>query len=142
MELLARLVERPGEELHVLALASDAGATLVEGDAGDVLDAQARREYQVRLAELDGELADAERDHDLGRKTRLGRERDALETELSRAVGLGGRSRAAASATERARVNAQRRLKDAIARISDVDVALGARLGAAVHTGTYCCFRP
>jgi hypothetical protein len=57
-------------------------------------------------------------------------------------VGLGGRSRAAASATERARVNAQRRLKDAIARISDVDAALGARVGAAVHTGTYCCFRP
>jgi tetratricopeptide (TPR) repeat protein len=142
MELLARLVERAGEELHVLALASDAGATLVEGDAGDLLDAQARREYQVRLAEIDGELEQAERDHDLGRKTRLGRERDALETELGRAVGLGGRSRAAASATERARVNAQRRLKDAIARISEVDAALGARLGAAVHTGTYCCFRP
>jgi tetratricopeptide (TPR) repeat protein len=142
MELLARLVERPGEELHVLALASDAGGPLVEGDAGELLDAQARREYGARLLEIDAELAEAEAAHDLGRQARLQRERESLEGELSRAVGLGGRGRPAASATERARVNVQRRLKDAIARVSDVDGALGARLAAALHTGTYCCFRP
>ncbi|HXU81017.1 MAG TPA: transcriptional regulator, partial [Polyangia bacterium] len=142
MELLARLVERPGEELHVLALASDAGGALVEGDAGELLDAQARREYRTRLDEIDAELAEAEAAHDLGRQARLGRERDALEGELSRAVGLGGRGRPAASATERARVNVQRRLKDALARVGEADADLGARLGAALHTGTYCCFRP
>ena len=65
-----------------------------------------------------------------------------LEGELARAVGLGGRARPAASATERARVNTQRRLKDALARIAEADAELGARLTAAVHTGTYCCFRP
>jgi tetratricopeptide (TPR) repeat protein len=142
MELLARLVERPGEELHVLALASDAGGALVEGDAGELLDAQARREYRARLDELEGELAEAEEAHDLGRQARLAREREALEGELSRAVGLGGRARPAASATERARVNVQRRLKDAVARVSEANAELGAWLTAAVHTGTYCCFRP
>jgi hypothetical protein len=141
LELLARLIERAGEELHVLALASDAGAALVESDAGDLLDAQARHEYRARLDEIDADLAEADAAHDLGRKARLGREREALEGELSRAVGLGGRARPAASATERARVNVQRRLKDAVARVSEVDAALGGRLAAAVHTGTYCCFR-
>jgi hypothetical protein len=140
--LLARLVERPGEELHVLALASDAGGALVEGDAGDLLDAQARREYRARLEELEAELAEAEAAHDLGHQARLGREREALERELSRAVGLGGRARPAASATERARVNVQRRLKDAVARVSEADRELGGWLGEALHTGTYCCFRP
>jgi tetratricopeptide (TPR) repeat protein len=142
MELLARLVERPGEEVHVLALASDAGGALVEGDAGDLLDAQARREYGARLTELEAELAEAEEAHDLGRQARLQREREALEGELSRAVGLGGRARPAASATERARVNVQRRLKDAVARVSEANGELGGRLAGAVHTGTYCCFRP
>jgi hypothetical protein len=142
LELLARLVERPGEELHVLALASDTGTTVVEGDAGELLDPQARREYQARLGELEEELAEAAAGHDLGRKARLDREREALEGELARAVGLGGRARPAASASERARVNAQRRLKDALARIAEADPALGARLTRAVHTGTYCCFRP
>src|SRR6185369_4790479 len=65
LELLARLVDRPGEELHVLTLASDAGGALVEGDAGELLDAQARREYRARLEELEGELAEAEEAHDL-----------------------------------------------------------------------------
>jgi hypothetical protein len=142
VELLARLVERPGEELHVLALASDSGGALVEGDAGELLDPQAVREYRDRLEELAVELEDATRAQDLGRKARLDREREALQGELSRAVGLGGRGRPAASATERARVNVQRRLKDAVARVAEVDAELGRHLIGSLHTGTYCCFRP
>jgi len=142
LELLARLVERPGEELHVLALSSDTGGALVEGDAGEALDHQARRTYRARLAELDSALDEAEAHADLGRKARLQSERAALEAELARSVGLGGKGRPTASATERARVNAQRRLKDALTRIAEADAALGARLARAVHTGTYCCFRP
>ena len=46
----------------------------------------------------------------------------------------------AAGASERARVNVQRRLKDAIARIAEADPVLGAFLGKAVRTGTYCRF--
>jgi hypothetical protein len=139
---LARLCERRGEVGQVLALASDGGGALVEGDAGELLDAQARREYQNRLQEIVAELEEADQAHDLGRKARLGREREALEGELARAVGLGGRGRPAASATERARVNVQRRLKDALARIAEADPDLGGHLIGLVHTGTYCCFRP
>jgi hypothetical protein len=64
------------------------------------------------------------------------------QDELSRAVGLGGRARPAASATERARVNVQRRLEDAVARVSEADAELRAGSAAGVHTGTSCCFRP
>jgi len=74
--------------------------------------------YRQRLLDLDEELAESERLADLGRREMLQAEREALLAELARAVGLGGRTRSAGSATERARVNVQRRIKDAVARIS------------------------
>jgi hypothetical protein len=43
---------------------------------------------------------------------------------------------------ERARVNVQRRLKDAIRRIGEQDPGLGRYLEATVRTGTYCVYQP
>jgi hypothetical protein len=138
MQMLARLAERPGEEIHVLALAGQ-GGSLVETHAGELLDDRARQAYRRRIAEIDATL---ERGPDEPRLEPLRRERQALADELTRATGLGGRARLAGSATERARVNVQRRLKDAIARIAEVEPDLGRFLEGAVRTGTYCCFAP
>lgn len=135
LELLARLIERPGEEVHVLVLGADGGAPLPDSSAGEALDRRAIREYRERLAELDDALAQ-------GSDAGLERERAFLQQELGRALGLGGGLREVGSASERARVNVQRRLKDAIARIERLDAALGRYLRAAVRTGTYCTFRP
>jgi hypothetical protein len=141
MQLLARLVERKGEEIHVLTLASDEeGTSLLDTATADGIDAHARGEYKARLRHLDDALADAERDADVGRVDKLRREKAMLESELLRAFGLGGKARAAGSPSERARVNIQRRLKDAIARVSDCDPPAGRFLEKAVRTGTYCCF--
>jgi len=142
LQLLARLIQRPDQEIHVLALASDEATSLSEGSAGALLDAQARAAYRQRLLDLDEELAESERLADLGRREMLQAEREALLAELARAVGLGGRTRSAGSATERARVNVQRRIKDAVARISASDAALGRHLERSVRTGTFCVFRP
>ncbi len=65
-----------------------------------------------------------------------------LEEQLARAVGLGGRARHDGSATERARVNVQRRIKDAITRVGELDPLVGRFLERSVRTGTFCCFRP
>ena len=65
---------------------------------------------------------------------------ERLQKILSRA-GVTSR-RKAGSVTERARVNVQRRLKDAVARIGEADRTLGDLFAAAVRTGTYCSFRP
>jgi hypothetical protein len=141
MQLLGRLVERQGEEIHVLALGSDeAGKSFVEGAGGVVIDARARAEYKARLAELTAELETVEDMSDSGRVAALRREKELLETELLAALGLGGKTRSSGSASERARVNVQRRLKDAIARIAEVDPAAGGYLEKAVRTGTYCRF--
>jgi hypothetical protein len=65
-----------------------------------------------------------------------------IEKQLAGATGLGGRARRAGSLAERARTNVQRRLKDAVRRVSDLDPVLGARLQRALRTGTYCTFCP
>ncbi|HUJ60649.1 MAG TPA: AAA family ATPase, partial [Kofleriaceae bacterium] len=142
VQLLARLVERPGEDIHVLALASDDAAAAPESTAGEQLDDRARAAYRRRLGELADALADAEQRGDARRAAMLERERGALIGELARATGLAGKARIAGSTSERARVNVQKRLKDAIGRVAEIDRELGAYLERAVRTGTYCSFRP
>jgi hypothetical protein len=143
LQMLALLVASPGREVHCLELGAGPDATRTDfGDAGGGLDPQARGEYRSRLAELREELEEAEAWNDAGRAERAREETEFLQRELSRAVGLGGRDRKAASATERARVNVQRRLKLAIAHIEGLAPALGRRLGETIRTGTSCSYQP
>jgi tetratricopeptide (TPR) repeat protein len=140
-ELLVRLIEAPEQEIHVLALASDEAGATTETNAGDAVDRTALRQYRNRLDDLREQLTEAEAHADRGRAETLRREQQALEREIARALGLGGKARQAASTTERARVNVQRRLKDVIERITEASPELGAWLARSVRTGTYCCFQ-
>jgi tetratricopeptide (TPR) repeat protein len=138
-EYLEHLLRNPGREVYVLALG---GAGEAPEDAGVILDERAKRAYQERVEALEDQLSEAERLGDRGRATRAREELEAVAEELASAVGLGGRDRKAASNVQRARVNVQRRLKDAIRRIAENDPALGSYLDATVRTGTYCLYRP
>jgi hypothetical protein len=137
MRLLARLIARPDEEMHVLALASDHEVATVDSDAGETIDAEAAKAYRARLKVIESALTGA----GAPVAERLRAERDALQRELSSAFGQKG-ARRQKSTSERARVNVQRRLKDAFRRIAEVDPDLGRYFERAVRTGTYCCFRP
>lgn len=142
LELLARLIDHPAQEIHVLVLGSDGAEVAPDSDAGEVLDARAIESYRARIGALDRRLDDARARSDLRNVERFERERELLRAEVARAIGLGGRRRQAGSTSERARVNVQRRLKDGIARIEKLDAEIGRYLRAAVRTGTYCTFRP
>ena len=145
---LVRLIEEPGREIHVLDLtgerASGGGANeaIDTGDAGELLDDEARRSYQRRLEDLEETVAEAESFGDAARAARARAEIEMLGAELGRAVGLGGRIRRAGGAAERARSAVQRRIKNAIERIGEHAPALGALLGRTVRTGNYCVYRP
>ena len=67
---------------------------------------------------------------------------DALTRELSRAVGLGGRNRRAASASERARQSVTKTIKAVLDRIAENDSALGDILSRCIRTGTFCSYQP
>jgi hypothetical protein len=139
MDYLDHLLRNPGREEYVLALA---GAGEGPEDAGTILDDRAKNAYRGRVEDLRDQLTEAERNGDRGRATRAREELEAVAEQLASAVGLGGRDRKAASNVERARVNVQRRVKDAIRRIAEHDPALGRYLDATVRTGTYCVYRP
>jgi DNA polymerase III delta prime subunit len=139
IDYLQRLMHRPGRPVHVLELA---GSEHRAGDAGVVLDARAKAEYQARLDDLGEALQEAECFADTTRAERVRSEIDALTEQLAAAVGLGGRDRRAASDVERMRINVQRRLKDALDRIAAADPTVGRYLAAAIRTGTYCVYDP
>jgi non-specific serine/threonine protein kinase len=138
---LARLLGNPGRELHALDLAAGAAARGErDGDAGAVLDEQAKAAYRRRLDELTGELEEAEAWADPERAARARAEVDALTRQLAGAVGLGGRDRRLPSAAERARVNVTKAIRTAIRRIAEHDPALAEHLTRTVRTGTFCVY--
>jgi hypothetical protein len=141
LQILAHLLEHPEREVHVLALGThgDPGEL---GDAGDVLDAEATRSYRARVEELRDEEREAEGWGDAARLSRVREEMETLARELAGGIGLGGRHRKAAAVAERARVNVQRRVRDAIRKIEECDKAVGQYLGWTIHTGTFCVYRP
>jgi len=150
------LVARRGQEVHVLDLVAAADgrpgpardAQTIEpglshagfGDAGDVIDPQARAAYRRRLLELTEEADEAERFHDPVRAERARTEIDALEQQLAAAFGLGGRARKAASSAERARVNVRNSIASAIKAMTRPAPTVAAHFTRAVRTGAYCWY--
>jgi pimeloyl-ACP methyl ester carboxylesterase len=162
---IAYLLGHPREEIHVLSLASKGEAKQAEadgsaewytedqanqsdlkvgrmGDAGEMLDAQAKAAYKRRVTELREQLEEARERNQLELVDRLEDEIETLGRELSRAVGLGGRDRRAASASERARINVTCAIKVAIDRIAEHNPALATLLTSSIRTGTFCSYTP
>jgi tetratricopeptide (TPR) repeat protein len=165
---LAQLLRHPATEFHALDLirgtagdsddiSPDARASLPRGeealasagfhtgdlgDAGEMLDDQAKTQYRRRLQDLHEELEEAKSLGNVARMERAEAEIDALTAELSRAVGLGGRNRKAASASERARQSVTHAIKSALDKIEENDRELGVVLSRRVSTGTFCAYYP
>ncbi|MGO9607676.1 MAG: AAA family ATPase [Candidatus Binataceae bacterium] len=167
LSYLARLLLNPGAEFHVLDLVAaetdlsdetsdspadsstkrraheDAGLHVGRlGDAGEMLDAQSKAAYRQRLEQLREELGAAKRRDDVESASRAEDEIEALTRELSRAVGLRGRSRRASSSSERARVSVAKAIKHAIEKIAQNEAALANDLARTIQTGTFCSYTP
>jgi predicted ATPase len=152
---IARLIGTPGREVAAVDLAArevvdtprraQTVAELglrVEGDVGEVLDAEARAEYRARLSELEVEINEAESNNDPERAGRDREERELLLAELGAAVGLGGRARRGLDPAERARKAVSGRIRDAISRIESAHPQLGRHLRRSVRTGSFCVYEP
>ena len=159
---IALLLAQPGRELHATDLerlvggstdgnAPPANARMNHGevalrpdfgDAGELLDAEARTAYKARLDELQEDIEEAEEFNDPERAEKARGEREFLIRELARAVGLGGRDRKAASHAERARLNATRAIRAAMTNLAREHPSLGRHLTATIRTGRYCSYTP
>jgi hypothetical protein len=162
LHYLAYLLGHPGEEIRALDLAARSGVADEEvvdtasaedlartgevagdlGHAGEMLDAQAKAAYQRRLTELEDQFEEA---RELGNDQRAAKAEDeieALQRELRRVIGRGGRDRRAASSAERARVAVTRAIRLALNRISQRNRGLGRLLSSTIKTGGVCSYLP
>ena len=136
---LARLLARPGQEVHCIELT---GAAVEQATTGGVIDATARRRYEARVRELQAEIDEAEELHDAGRAERAKVELDVLVDHLTAALGRSGRTREGVGTAERARSAVAHRIRATIRRLGGLHPALGRHLEVSVSTGHYCSYRP
>ena len=141
---LRHLLAHPGLAVPAAALQGTdvAQAPAAVSRGVEALDDQAREAYRVRLRDLDDEVDEAEANNDPERAARLRMERGFLLSELSAAVGLGGRSRRLGDDADRARKAVTMRIRNAIDRITREHPALGRHLSATVKTGRVCSYDP
>lgn len=149
LRYLAELMSSPGVERHALDLVDrveGVGGADVDrrhlGDAGEMLDSRARSAYRRRIEQLRAEADEALAAGNEGLAEARQDELDQLVGQLARAFGLGGRSRKAASAAERARLNVTRALRSATARLSEALPEAGSALDRSIRTGMYCVYEP
>jgi hypothetical protein len=147
---VAELVTVPGAERHALDLVDRLEGVGVTGevdrralgDAGELLDTRARTAYRHRIEELRAAADEALAVGDLEAAEAAQAEVDLLVVALAQAFGLGGRSRVAASAAERARLNVTRAIRAALTRLTEALPGPGAALDRGIRTGTYCSYAP
>jgi tetratricopeptide (TPR) repeat protein len=150
LRYLAALMAVPGTERHALDLVDRVEGVGGDGqpdrrtlgDAGEVLDGQARTAYRHRVEALRGDIEEALAADRLDAAEAMQGELDQLIGQLAQAFGLGGRSRVAASAAERARLNVTRALRAALGRLAEALPEAGATLDRRVRTGVYCVYEP
>jgi tetratricopeptide (TPR) repeat protein len=149
LRYLATLLAAPGVERHALDLvdrvegvAIDGPSRRALGDAGDLLDSTARTAYRHRIEEMRAEVDDLLERGALDQAEARQAELDELVRELARAFGLGGRSRTAGSAAERARLNVTRALRAATARLAEALPGAGEAIDRRLRTGIYCAYEP
>lgn len=161
LHYMAHLLQHPHQEWHVFDLVTlarppaslpsaalrprsttSAPRDVALGDAGEILDLQARTAYKQRLQALQEELVEAQRANDVGRGATVQQEIDMLLQQLTAALGVGGQSRRAASQAERARVNVTNGIRSALAKIAAHNPPLAQYLTTTIKTGLFCSYTP
>jgi non-specific serine/threonine protein kinase len=166
LQYIAFLLHAPGKEFHAIDIATALhhGRTSAPvpttnalsetdlvahglsigrlADAGDLLDTQAKAAYKHRIDELQEELEEARRFHDPARAAKIQVELEFLTAQLAEAVGMGGRTRQASSAAERARLSITKSIKAALRHIAENHPILGQHLDTSIRTGTFCSYTP
>ena len=114
----------------------------LSGDAGEMLDAQGKLDYQRRLHELTQSLEDQRERGNHERVDQIESEIEFLTHAIVRARGIGGRQRRTGSNAERARLSVTSAIKTALEKISDQDRELGTFLDRFIRTGSFCRYVP
>jgi hypothetical protein len=137
------LLQAPGSTFSPVELrdAIAGHGRMPASNLGPLADARAVQRYRRQLAELRADLDLATEHNDIGRSERILYEIEALEQELSRSVGLGGRLRQD-SDTERARKSVSNAIYRALQQLRARHPALARHLSAALKIGNGMGYLP
>ena len=162
LSFVLHLLKHPEREFHVLELArlscppEATNSVLLSrterqrqsipfantNDSSPLLDRQAKDAYRLRIGELRSDLEEARSFNDTGRMAKTQSELECVESELSKAVGFGGRDRKHPVESQRARVNVTNAIRTTIAKIATQHLSLARHLRLHIHTGYFCSYRP
>jgi hypothetical protein len=144
MRYIVELITRPDAAIGAHSLSATVTGLYDEPrTCGDpALDAQARRQYQRRLTQLDHELDCADLVGDTERSQRAADERDRIIQQLRRDVGLGGRVRHLNDDAERSRMRVSKAIHRAIRKVESAEPVLGRALQTRIRTGFLCRYVP
>ncbi|XZE35824.1 hypothetical protein SH501x_001368 [Pirellulaceae bacterium SH501] len=107
---------------------------------GESFDAEARKQYAQKLADLEEEITEASEFHDWGRLEKLQTDRQAILDHVTKASRKGGKARVTTDAS-RARKNIRQQVKREIERIEGSSPELAEHLRIAFQ-GDPMCYRP
>jgi len=108
-----------------------------------VLDDDARKDYELRIRELEEERDEARKNNDPATEERVQKELTAMLKELSAATGLGGRGRSFQDAVERARRAVANRITRSLKAIkAEGHETLWRHLKNSIMTGVDCRYAP
>jgi hypothetical protein len=113
-----------------------------ESDLGPLADDQAIHAARQRVKDLDVEIEDARRNHDLGRLEHKSNEKAKLTKYLGSVLNIRGEPRPIPTKDEKARQSCRAAIVTAIAAIERQDPALATHLRQSVHTGGCCRYTP
>lgn len=112
------------------------------GDAGDVADRQALRQWQQRARELLGEIEEARETGDHARIEEIEEEMAFLTKAMEGGKGLGGRQRKSGDKRKNVRDAFRNAVDRAIRQIEKYDKPLGEHLKASIKHGNEVVYRP
>jgi TolB-like protein/Tfp pilus assembly protein PilF len=135
---ILRLIAHPGQLFHCTELMD--AAVIEQGE--QLLDVEAKRQYQKKIREIHSEISDAESCNDYVRSATLHKEYDTLVDHLTRSFGIRGAVREAGGTVERARSAITWRIRSAISKIEKASPSLGKHLSNSIKTGTFCTYSP
>jgi hypothetical protein len=145
LKYISQLLATPGKEFSVSELDKACGsgrAPVRLGSAGEEIDAEAIDDYRNEKQDLLEELEDARRNGDLGRENATKDKLDAINKELSRGVGLGGRQRRALDDAERLRKRISMGIERALDKIKRQNQSMWLHLENSIQRGLTLAYRP
>ena len=144
LSYIAHLLQNPGQECYAADLfvaVTGGDKVLPLGSAGEVLDSKAMDEYRSHVKDLEDQLAEAERNNDLGKKPVLQQELEQLTDQILAAKGFAGRSRTTHDDREKLRKSVSMAIDRSIKIIRKHLPALADHLHSHVDRGTFLSYR-